>query len=97
MRLVELDKKDGMKALQSLSTHCINTALYQTKLPLSDALLSANKMCPLESLHTLDARLILDFLQDGEDVNAAAQCAIDPVPWTRLEEEFIATSVCARM
>ncbi len=32
----------------------------------------------------------MGFIQDGEDVNAIVQCAIDPVPWSKLEEEFIA-------
>ncbi len=33
---------------------------------------------------------ILGFLQSGEDVNAVVQCAIDPVPWSKLEEKIIA-------
>ena len=33
---------------------------------------------------------ILGFLQDREDFNVILQCVIDPVPWPRLEEEFIA-------
>ncbi len=32
---------------------------------------------------------ILGFLQDGEEINAVIQCAIEPVPWSRLKEEFI--------
>ena len=59
MQLVEFDKKEGMKMLQSLSRHCINNAFYQTKLPLSDAKHGANKMCPPESLHTFDAGLTI--------------------------------------
>ena len=31
----------------------------------------------------------LGFLQDREDFNVIVQCVIDPVPWPRLEEEFI--------
>ena len=33
---------------------------------------------------------ILGFIQDGEDVNAVVQCDNDPVPWLKLEEEYIA-------
>jgi len=59
MRLVVDFKKEGMKMLSSMSRHCINNALYQTKLPLSDVLHGANKMCPPEVLHTLDAGLTI--------------------------------------
>jgi hypothetical protein len=59
MRLVVDFKKEGMKLLSSMSRHCINNALYQTKLPLSDVLHGANKMCPPKMLHTLDAGLTI--------------------------------------
>ena len=32
---------------------------------------------------------ILGFLQDGEEINAVIQCAIELVEWSRLEEECI--------
>jgi hypothetical protein len=32
---------------------------------------------------------ILGFFQEGEEINAVVQCAIEPVSWSRLEEEFI--------
>ena len=32
---------------------------------------------------------ILGFLQEGEEINAIIPCAIEPLPWLRLEEEFI--------
>ncbi len=53
-----------MMMLQSLSQHCINNALYQTRLPLLDALHGPNKMCPPESLHTLDAGLKM-YMQEA--------------------------------
>jgi len=59
MRLMVDFKKKGMKMLSSMSRHCINNVLYQTKLPLSDVLHGANKMCPHEVPHTLDAGLTI--------------------------------------
>ncbi len=43
--------------LQPLWQHCINNALYQTNLPLSNSLHDANEMCPPELLHTLGTGL----------------------------------------
>jgi len=63
IRLVEHDKKAGLKMLKSLSRHYINNAMYQSKLPLSDAVHGANKMCPPECLHTLDAGLTIYMLE----------------------------------
>ncbi len=64
MQLVEFNRKDGMKMVQSLLRHCINNALYQTKLPLFNALHGANKMCPHGLLHTLDVRLTI-YMQEA--------------------------------
>ena len=50
--------------LKTLSWHCIKNALYQTKLPLSNVIHGANKMCPPESLHTLDAGLTI-YMQEA--------------------------------
>ena len=42
-----------------MSRHCVNNALYQSRLPLSDSKHGANKMCPPEVLHTMDAGLTI--------------------------------------
>ena len=39
---------------------------------------------------------ILGFIQEGEEINAVIQCAIEPVQWSRLEEEFI-VKICLNM
>jgi hypothetical protein len=57
--LVVENKKEGMKMLKSLSRHYVNNALYKMKPPLSDVVHGANKMCPPEMLHTLDAGLTI--------------------------------------
>ncbi len=31
----------------------------------------------------------LGFIQEGEEINVIVQCAIEPLQWSRLEEEFI--------
>ena len=38
--------------------------LYQTRLPLSNAIHGANKMCPPELLHTLNAELTI-YMQEA--------------------------------
>ena len=38
----------------------------------------------------------MGFLQEGEEINAVIQCAIEPVPWSKLEEEFI-VKLCLNM
>ena len=53
-----------MKMLKTLLRHCIKNAPYQTRLPLSNALHGANKMCPPELLHTLDAGLTI-YMQEA--------------------------------
>jgi hypothetical protein len=68
MQLVEFNSKNGMKMLQSLSRCCIHNALYQTRLSLSNALHGANKMCPPESLHTLDAGLTIYMQESLQDL-----------------------------
>ena len=41
---------------------------------------------------------ILGFIEDSKDVNAAVQSSIQPVPWSKLEEEFIANfSLCTEV
>ena len=64
MRLVGHHSKSGMDMLKRLSRHPIKNALYQSKLPLSNAIHGANKMCPPESLHTLDAGLTI-YMQES--------------------------------
>ena len=59
MRLLAYDKKEGTKLLKSMSRHGVNNALYQSRLPLSDVIHGANKMCPPEVLHTMDAGLTI--------------------------------------
>ena len=58
MHLVE-----HMTMLHSLSIHLKN-ALYQAKLPLSDAVHGASKMCPPKCMHTLDAGLTI-YMQES--------------------------------
>ena len=64
MRLFEFNSNNGMKMLKTFSRHCIKNALYQTRLPLSNAVHGANKMCPPELLHTLDAGLTI-YMQES--------------------------------
>lgn len=61
--LVEHNTKEGMKMFKSLLQHCINNTLYQSKLPLSDTLHCANKMCSPKWLHTLFAELTFYMLE----------------------------------
>ena len=68
MRLVARHRKDGMKMLKSMLRHCVNNALYQSRLPLSDMLHGANKMCPLEILHTMDAGLTMYMFESLQRV-----------------------------
>jgi hypothetical protein len=57
-------KKDGLQMLKNMSRHCVHNALMQSKLPLSDQLHGANKMCPPESLHVLDAGITM-YMQES--------------------------------
>ena len=57
-------KKDGLQMLKDMSRHCIHNALTQSKLPLSDEKHGANKMCPPESLHVLDAGITM-YMQES--------------------------------
>ena len=56
-------RKDGLKMLKKQSRHYVHNALYQTKLPLSDDKHGANKMCPPESLHVLDAGITVYMVE----------------------------------
>ena len=63
MQLVLHDKKKGLESLKSMSQHYVNNALYQSKLPLSNAIHGANKMCPPETLHVMDAGITVYMLE----------------------------------
>ena len=56
-------KKDGLKMLKKQSRHFVHNALYQTKLPLSNNEHGANKMCPPESLHVMDAGITVYMVE----------------------------------
>lgn len=47
-----------------MSRHCVHNALYQSKLPLSDMVHGANRMCPPESLHVMDAGITM-YMQES--------------------------------
>ena len=74
MRLVVRNRKDGMKMLKSMSRHCVNNALYQSRLPLSDKEHGANKMCPPEVLHTMDAGLTMYMLESLQRLVGEGLC-----------------------
>ena len=74
MRLVARNRKDGMTMLESMSRHCVNNALYQSRLPLSDMEHGANKMCPPEVLHTMDAGLTMYMLESLQRLVGEGLC-----------------------
>ena len=49
--------------LKNMSRHAIANALYQSKLPLSNNVHGANKMCPPETLHVLDAGITIYMME----------------------------------
>ena len=73
MRTVLHDKKLGMQQLQSMSRHYVNNAMYQTKLPLSNEKHGANKMCPPETLHVMDAGLTIYMQESLQNCTSAGQ------------------------
>lgn len=73
MRLVLHDKKKGLQSLKSMSRHYVNNALYQSKLPLSDAIHGANKMCPPETLHVMDAGITVYMQESLQNRTSAGQ------------------------
>ena len=49
--------------LKQQSRHAVSNALYQSKLPLSNNVHGANKMCPPETLHVLDAGITIYMME----------------------------------
>jgi hypothetical protein len=56
------------------SRHNIKNAMYQARLPLSDGIYGANRMCPPELLHTLDAGLTIYMLESLQESISGGQC-----------------------
>ena len=73
MRLVLRDKQKGLQLLKSMSRHYVNNAMYQSKLPLSDAVHGANKMCPPETLHVMDAGITVYMQESMQNRTSAGQ------------------------
>jgi hypothetical protein len=73
MRTIARDKKLGTQQLKSLSRHYVNNAMYQTRLPLSNEINGANKMCPPETLHVMDAGLTIYMQESLQNRTSAGQ------------------------
>ena len=56
-------KDNAIAMLKLQSRHAISNALYQSKLPLSNNVHGANKMCPPETLHVLDAGITIYMME----------------------------------
>jgi len=78
-RMVESENHtiDGLQCLSRQSRHNINNALYQSRLPLSDGIHGANRMCPPELLHVLDAGLMMYILESLQGLISGGQCRDD--------------------
>ena len=62
------------KYLAQQSRHNIINAMYQARLPMSDEVHGANRMCPPELLHTLDAGLTIYILESLQDQISGGKC-----------------------
>ena len=62
---------------KSMSRHYVNNTLYQTKIPLSNCLHGANKMCPPETLHVLDASITMYMQELLQNRTSAGQSRED--------------------
>ena len=79
MRMLSKDDNQmtGKAYLIRQSRHNIKNAMYQARLPLSDGIYGANRMCPPELLHTLDAGLSIYILESLQDLISGGQCRED--------------------
>ena len=74
MNTKEGNEKVAKRYFKLQSRHNINNALYQARLPLSDGEYGANRMCPPELLHTLDAGLTIYILESLQDLIRVGSC-----------------------
>ena len=70
-------EKTAKQYFKLQSRHNINNALYQARLPLSDGEYGANRMCPPELLHTLDAGLTIYILESLQDLISGGSCRVE--------------------
>ena len=79
MRMMSTPGKADLakRYLAQQSRHNIMNAMYQARLPLSDCIHGANRMCPPELLHTLDAGLTIYILESLQDMIRGGKCRED--------------------
>ncbi len=71
------NRMTAKKYLVKQSRHNITNAMYQARLPLSDGVYGVNRMCPPESLHTIDAGLMIYILESLQDMIRGGKCRED--------------------